>query len=113
VPESKSRKEADEKKTSKRAHDSGQGKSTPVVGQSGDPSKAKAVKKHTTTKRVAASRDWVPWLFVPTGLLGVAWLVVYYIAGQYIGFMNAIGGWNFGIGIGLIAVAFVLLTFWK
>jgi hypothetical protein len=105
VPESKSRKEADEKKTSKRAHSQGGSQLSGTATKSAHHKSAAAKK--------LATRDWVPWVFVPCALIGVAWLVVYYIAGQMIPFMNAIGAWNFGIGIGLIAVAFVLLTFWK
>lgn len=56
-------------------------------------------------------RSWVPWVFVPLGLLGVAWLVIYYIAGD---FMPGIaGGWNVLVGMGLMAAAFAVATLWK
>lgn len=43
-------------------------------------------------------------------LLGLAWLVVNYVAGDKIGFMIALGGWNFLIGFVLIVVG-LLMTF--
>lgn len=60
-----------------------------------------------------ASRNWVPWVALPVGLLGVLWMVVYNLAAANIGFMNAIGGWNVAIGLGLIIASFSLLTLWK
>ena len=62
---------------------------------------------------LAGSRDWVPWVFVPMGLLGVLWLLVFYVAGYRIGFMTAIGNWNYAVGLGLIAGSFVVSTMWK
>ncbi len=66
-------------------------------------------------RRVAApgSRRWVPPAFITVGLLGVLWLVVYYIGGHMIPFMSALGGWNVLIGMGAMAVAFALSTLWK
>lgn len=59
------------------------------------------------------SRTWVPWVFIPVGLLGVLWMVVYNLAGNSIGFMAAMGGWNVIIGLGLIIASFSLMTLWK
>ena len=61
----------------------------------------------------AAARPWVPWVFVPAGLLGVLWMVTYQLAGQDIGFMRSLGDWNMLVGIGLIVASFFLMTFWK
>lgn len=60
-----------------------------------------------------ASRTWVPWVFVPVGILGVLWMVVYNLAGNSIGAMAAMGGWNVIIGMGLIIASFSLMTLWK
>lgn len=73
-------------------------------------SKKQATKRHS---RRPVDRSWVPWVFIPVGLLGVAWLVVFYIAGRHIGFMNALGNWNILIGMGLMASAFAIATLWK
>ena len=66
-------------------------------------------------RHVAApgSRRWVPPAFITVGLLGVLWLVVYYIAGHMIPFMSDLGGWNVMIGMGCMAAAFAIATLWK
>ena len=97
MPESKVRKEAVEKKTAKRQRDT-------------------AVKRQENANksvRFAGTRDWVPWVFVPLGLLGVVWLVLYYIVPNSIPGIRDLGSWNFLIGILLIAAAFVVSTAWK
>ena len=60
-----------------------------------------------------AGRDWAPWVFLPLGLIGVLWLLLFYIAGADIGFIRVLGNWNYLIGLGLIAASFVTMTFWK
>jgi hypothetical protein len=90
VPESKARKSATEKK------------------------RLKAQRTTNTTKiKAPANRRWVPPTFITVGLVGVAWLITYYIAGQYIPFMSALGNWNILIGMGGMAAAFGLATLWK
>lgn len=62
---------------------------------------------------LAGTRNWVPWLFIPVGLLGVLWMVVYNLAGSSLGFMRALGDWNVVIGLGLIIASFSFMTLWK
>ena len=66
-------------------------------------------------RHVAApgSRRWVPPTFITVGLLGVAWLIVFYIAGSQIPFMTALGNWNILIGMGGMAAAFGIATLWR
>lgn len=59
-----------------------------------------------------ASRRWVAPAFITVGLLGVAWLIVFYIAGYHIPFMAALGNWNILIGMGGMAAAFGIATLW-
>lgn len=96
MPESKVRKEAAEKKKQARFQ-------------------ADKERRDDQVRHVAApgSRRWVPPAFITVGLLGVVWLVVYYIGGQYIPFMSALGGWNVVIGMTGMAGAFALATLWK
>ena len=42
----------------------------------------------------------MPPTFITVGLLGVAWLITYYVAGIYIPFMSDLGNWNILIGMG-------------
>lgn len=93
MPESKIRKEAAEKKKTKRVQD--------------------AREAQATKARLAHDRAWVPWVFIPVGLLGVLWIVVYNLAGNRIGFMSALGGWNVIIGLSLFMASFFLATLWK
>lgn len=60
-----------------------------------------------------STRNWVPWVFIPVGLLGVLWMVVYNLAGNSLGFMRAIGDWNVVVGLGLIIASFSFMTLWK
>jgi hypothetical protein len=66
-----------------------------------------------TKIKAPGSRRWVPPTFITVGLLGVAWLITYYVAGQYIPFMTDLGNWNILIGMGGMAAAFALATLWK
>lgn len=94
MPESKTRKQAEVKKKAR--------------------SKSELAEQRATNARLApADRNWVPYVFIPVGLLGVLWMVVYNLAGSSIGFMRALGDWNVGIGIGLIVASFALMTLWK
>ena len=77
-----------------------------------------AEKRAERTRTVAApgSRQWVVPTFVTVGLLGVLWLVVYYITASTqidVPVMTALGGWNVLIGMGGMGLAFVLATLWK
>lgn len=94
MPESKVRKDAAAKRKVKNTH------------ELADKRRA------TRTKGLPANRNWVPWVFVPVGLLGVAWLVVFYIAGNQIPGMRELGNYNILIGMGLLASAFGLSTLW-
>lgn len=46
-------------------------------------------------------------------LLGLAWLVVNYLAGQSIGFMISLGGFNFLIGFSLIVIGLLMTMKWR
>jgi hypothetical protein len=90
VPESRTRKSADEKQKVR---------------------KQRAVKQ--TKIKAPTSRRWVPPTFITVGLLGVAWLIVYYVAGQTVPFMSDLGNWNILIGMGGMAAAFGIATLWR
>lgn len=59
------------------------------------------------------SPPWVPALMVTLFVLGLVWLVVYYLAGTQVPGMSALGNWNLLVGIGVIAVGFVVSTQWR
>lgn len=64
-------------------------------------------------KRPGASGRWVAPTMVTLLLLGLVWIVVYYIAGSDIPLMRDLGGWNLVIGMGLITGGFITATQWK
>lgn len=96
MPESRTRKAADEKRKLKRAQ---------------NLAEDREVRQRRTV--MPGQRAWVPPLFITVGLLGVAWLVVYYVAGTMVPLMKDWGNWNILIAMGLIAAAFSLATLWK
>lgn len=58
------------------------------------------------------SRRWVAPLMVACWLIGLAWIVVYYLAPN-LKYMDQLGNWNLLIGMVLIAFGFVLSTRWE
>ena len=57
------------------------------------------------------SPRWLPVVMVTAWILGLLWMVVWYMVP--IGFMESLGAWNVAIGFGLIAIGFVLSTRWR
>lgn len=53
------------------------------------------------------------WVMLGIGLLGLAWLVVNYLASEEISFMAQLGGYNFLIGFGLVVVSLVMTMKWR
>lgn len=67
--------------------------------------------------RIGSPR-WLAPVMVACFVIGLAYIVVYYIAGQDLPIMGSIGGSlnalvNVAIGFGFIAVGFVLATKWQ
>ncbi len=64
------------------------------------------------------SPSWLAPTMVACFIIGLAYLVVFYIAGPDVPFMNSVGGSlnalvNVGIGFAFIMVGFALATKWK
>ena len=80
---------------------------------------AQLSEKRAERKRTVAapgSRQWVVPTFITVGLLGVLWLVVYYVTASVqitVPLMTELGGWNVVIGMSGMALAFALATLWK
>lgn len=72
--------------------------------------------KRDRIQPIGDDRAWVAPTFITLGLLGVAWIVVWYITsvtGISVPGMAAIGNWNLGIGMGLMGAAFGVSMLWK
>jgi len=58
------------------------------------------------------SPRWLAPLMVTMMVLGLLWVVVYYVT-QTEYPVESIGNWNMAVGFGLIAIGFGLATRWK
>ncbi len=87
-------------------------------GKTVKPPKARAAEKAkkkqaaTGPRKMPKQRRWVAPLMLASWLLGLAWLVVFYVAGNDIPYMKDLGNWNLLVGMGLIAFGFVVSTQW-
>ena len=59
------------------------------------------------------SPSWLAPVMVACFVIGLVYIVIFYIAGSDIPIMNSIGGVNVGIGFGFIIIGFILSTKWK
>ncbi len=60
------------------------------------------------------SPRWLVPVMVACFIIGLAWIVVFYVAGNDIHFMANLGPfWNVAIGFGIISVGFGLSTRWR
>lgn len=107
MPESKVRKGAKENLKRKREAEKAEEAVEHNAADDASDELAVGARVHSRT------RGWVPWVFIPLGLLGVLWMVVYQLAGNEIGFMRSLGDWNVLIGLGLIIASFSFMTLWK
>lgn len=63
-------------------------------------------------RAVRPSPRWYAPLMVGLMVLGLVWIVVYYVAGDQIPFMVSIGVWNFAIGFGAMVVGLIMSMRW-
>jgi hypothetical protein len=67
----------------------------------------------TASKALAPSPTWYPIVMAVVLVLGLAYLVVYYLASDHIGFMTDLGPWNFAVGFGIMLVGLVMAVRWR
>jgi hypothetical protein len=72
------------------------------------------LQSRSSQARVAqpSPRWWAP-LMVTLMLFGLLWIVVYYVAGDRIPFMLAIGAGNFAIGFGAMVAGLIMSMRWR
>jgi len=66
-----------------------------------------------TDKSKAVSGRWVAPTMVALLLIGLTWVVLYYVAASTIGFVSALGAWNIAIGFGFMFAGLMVATRWK
>lgn len=59
------------------------------------------------------SPRWYAPVMIALMLLGLVWIVVYYVAGDKIGFMVSLSAWNFAIGFGAMVAGLVMSMRWR
>jgi hypothetical protein len=59
------------------------------------------------------SPRWYAAVMVALMLIGLLWIVVFYVAGEDIPLMATIGSWNFAIGFGLMVAGLVMSMRWR
>jgi hypothetical protein len=78
----------------------------PVRAQSSSPQKA-----------LAPSPNWYPVVMAVVLLLGLAYLVVYYLTNSgtdpKIPLMGDIGAWNFAVGFGIMMLGLIMAVRWR
>jgi hypothetical protein len=62
---------------------------------------------------VTPSPRWYAPVMVALMLLGLVWIVVFYVAGDKVPFMLALSGWNFAIGFGAMVIGLVMSMRWR
>lgn len=56
---------------------------------------------------------WYKVLMFAFMLVGLAWLIINYLAGTQIPFMAELGAWNYGIGFGLAIIGLLMTMGWR
>ena len=59
------------------------------------------------------SPRWYVALMIGLLLVGLLWIVVYYVAGDEIPFMVSLSSWNFAIGCGAMVAGLVMSMRWR
>ncbi|HKC27136.1 MAG TPA: cell division protein CrgA [Jatrophihabitans sp.] len=71
----------------------------------------------TSSRALAPSPSWYPIVMATVLLLGLAYMVVYYLtsSGQnpHIPIMASLGAWNFAVGFGVILLGLVMAVRWR
>ncbi|MGP4109643.1 cell division protein CrgA [Streptomyces sp. 4N509B] len=68
--------------------------------------------RQATKIDMRAGRRWVAPLMLAMFVIGLAWIVVFYVTQGDLP-VEALGNWNIVVGFGFIAVGFVVSTQWK
>lgn len=64
-------------------------------------------------KLVKPSPSWYPIVMAAFLVLGLAYIVVYYMAAESIPFMNSLGSWNFAVGFGFLVIGLGMAVRWR
>jgi hypothetical protein len=64
-------------------------------------------------RALTPSPTWYPIVMTVIMVIGLAYLVVYYLAGDKIPVMQDISGWNFAVGFGFLIIGLLMAVRWR
>ncbi|HEX5493250.1 MAG TPA: cell division protein CrgA [Mycobacteriales bacterium] len=67
----------------------------------------------TQAKRKGPSPTWYPAFMCGLILVGLAYIVVNYVAGTSVPVMESLGSWNFAVGFGLMVAGLGMAVRWR
>ena len=75
---------------------------------------AAALSGPAATGRLAKpSPRWYPIVMAAFLVLGLAWIVVYYMAGESVPLIRSLGSWNFAVGFAFLVVGLGMAVRWR
>lgn len=81
------------------------------------PTRSQALSSGRPGKALAPSPTWYPIVMAVVLLLGLAYLVVYYLTNSgtspHVPFMGDIGAWNFAVGFGVMLLGLIMAVRWR
>jgi hypothetical protein len=66
-----------------------------------------------TVKKKGPSPTWYPVLMLILLMVGLAYIAVYYLAGEKVPVMQDLNSWNFAIGFGLMVSGLFMAVRWR
>ena len=64
-------------------------------------------------RQLKPSPAWYPILMVALLVIGLAYIVVYYISGESVPVMKDLGSWNFAVGFAFLMSGLVMAVRWR
>ncbi|MDP9391147.1 MAG: cell division protein CrgA [Actinomycetota bacterium] len=72
-----------------------------------------ALQSSNQARALQPSPRWYAPVMLGLMLLGLMWIVVYYVAGERIPFMVSLSAWNFAIGFGAMVAGLIMSMRWR
>ena len=69
--------------------------------------------RSTQARAAQPSPRWYAPVRVTLMLIGLLWIVTYYVAGDQIPFMVSLSAWNFAIGFGAMVAGLIMSMRWR
>ena len=67
----------------------------------------------TRSKKKKVSPPWVAPLMLGLFLVGIVWLILFYVTNNGVPGMSSLGNWNLLVGFGFIVAGFGVATQWR